>query len=320
MSANYWDIIKKKESGEPLSEREELLISSFNEKDVKRDQQLVENSEKYFQQAKFNEDRSWQKLYSEVLLVKKGRKRRIAASILILAILGSASIFTYIRSYSYSNALETLQNLSNNAIVLPDNSEVRVNQHTSFLYPNLFHRKERKVKLSGEAYFTVQSNPDQPFLIETSGFLVKVVGTSFSIRAYPDEQKQTVSVTSGQVVMMDKKLKDEAPGNRIVLYPGEQGVFDQATGKFTKYDSFDSNYLGWLSNEITFENHTLQEVITILDDVFFVKVKCDEQEVLKEKISAQFIENSPEYILKVVSKTYGLNLKKVSEYEYVLTK
>lgn len=318
MSANYWDIIKKRISNQSLSEREELLISSFNQKDINRDKKVVESSDKYFHQKQFDENVAWQRMYENVLYVEKGRRLRIAASIIIIVLLGSVSLFTYYHSFSYSNEIQTAHEL--NSILLSDSSFVQVNRNSLFEYPNLFKRTKREVKLTGEAYFEIQSNPQQPFFIETNNFLIKVVGTSFSVRAYPDEQKQIVSVTSGQVVMMDKKLKAEAPGNKVVLYAGERGVFDKSTGKLTKYGSFDPNYLGWLTNEISFENKTLHEVLAVIEDVFFIKVKCEEDGMMQEKISAQFKENTPEYILHVVAKTYGLNLKKVDEYEYLLTK
>ena len=85
------------------------------------------------------------------------------------------------------------------AVMLPDSSEVWLNAGSSILYPETFAKDKRQVILNGEAYFSVKKDTASPFIVETSQLSVKVLGTRFNVKAYPNDEKITTTLTSGKV-------------------------------------------------------------------------------------------------------------------------
>lgn len=84
-------------------------------------------------------------------------------------------------------------------LTLPDGSQIILNACSKLEYPSQFIGDKREVQLVGEAYFKVQSNPEQPFLIQTSDFQVEVLGTEFNVKSYAHDQIQSVEVENGKV-------------------------------------------------------------------------------------------------------------------------
>ena len=82
-------------------------------------------------------------------------------------------------------------------LILPDSSEVWLNAGSSILYPETFAKDKRLVMLDGEAYFSVKKDTASPFIVEASQLSVKVLGTRFNVKAYPNDEKITTTLTSG---------------------------------------------------------------------------------------------------------------------------
>lgn len=107
---------------------------------------------------------------------------------------------------------------SQSYFTLADGTQVWMNSNSKITYGEDFNRSSRTVRLTGEAYFKVAKDEDKPFIIEAGGLKVKVLGTVFNIRSYPDEQNTETTLVSGSVAIT---LTDQ-PGNTIQLKPGEK--------------------------------------------------------------------------------------------------
>lgn len=100
-------------------------------------------------------------------------------------------------------------------LVLPDGSKVWLNAASSLTYPVAFNGTERKVKVSGEAYFEVASQT-APFRVEVNdGTEIQVLGTHFNVNAYPDEASINTTLLQGAVKIVTR-------GASQLLHPGEQ--------------------------------------------------------------------------------------------------
>ena len=101
-------------------------------------------------------------------------------------------------------------------LVLSDRTEVWLNAGSRLVYPTTFEGDKRKVKLQGEAYFHVCKDKTKPFIVETENSSIKVLGTSFNVKAYPDEKfEETVLVEGSVSLNPGKKLF----GKNIILKP-----------------------------------------------------------------------------------------------------
>ena len=111
-------------------------------------------------------------------------------------------------------------------LVLSDGTKVWLNSASKLKYPVAFTGGQRKVFLEGEAYFEVAADTVHPFLVETSGMSVTVMGTGFNVMAYPEEMEAAVTLVHGKVgVQTDHRQQ--------ILQPDEQYVFQTTTRRGT---------------------------------------------------------------------------------------
>lgn len=107
-------------------------------------------------------------------------------------------------------------------IVLEDSTEVWLNSESQLRYPAKFDDKERRVQVSGEIYFSVYTDSLRPFYVESAGQEIRVYGTTFNVKAYPDEKYMYTTLESGIISL--RQISGE--GGELVLSPGNQAVYD----------------------------------------------------------------------------------------------
>lgn len=146
------------------------------------------------------------------------------------------------------------------SFLLPDSTTVFLNAESRLRFPDRFvPGSERIVYLNGEAYFDVKRDPRSPFLVCLEHSAVKVTGTSFNVKAYPDDTNEATTLISGTVSMGIGTTEQW-----IVLKPGEQGYYD-ATRKTLLQQTVDVNYYtAWKDGVFAFYRQPLEEVMKTL--------------------------------------------------------
>lgn len=146
------------------------------------------------------------------------------------------------------------------SFLLPDSTTVFLNAESRLRFPDRFvPGSERIVYLSGEAYFDVKRDPRSPFLVCLEHSAVKVTGTSFNVKAYPDDTNEATTLISGTVLMGIGTTEQW-----IVLKPGEQGYYD-ATRETLLQQTVDVNYYtAWKDGVFAFYRQPLEEVMKTL--------------------------------------------------------
>jgi len=114
---------------------------------------------------------------------------------------------------------------------LADSSRISLNKGSSLAFPDRFDDSVRIVTLMGEAFFEVKRNPSQPFIIKAGKSEIRVLGTSFNVRAYANEDNVQVTVVTGKVRFTSKKGKNLTT---VILTPDEHIVFSKKTGEIVK--------------------------------------------------------------------------------------
>lgn len=111
-------------------------------------------------------------------------------------------------------------------MVLPDGTKVWLNAASRITFPTVFTGAERKVTISGEAYFEVARNADKPFKVSAGGADVEVLGTSFNISAYSDEENVRATLLEGSVKVSRPGAADSKSRTGVVLKPQQQAVLN----------------------------------------------------------------------------------------------
>lgn len=146
-------------------------------------------------------------------------------------------------------------------ITLPDGTRVWLNAASALKFPSSFAGlKERRVELSGEAYFEVIHNAKQPFRVQTATQIAEDLGTSFNINSYSDEASARTTLISG--AMQVQSLK-EPPGKKQaaqVLSPGQQASV-AASGIINVRTVNTAESLGWKNGDFVFDGENLKSAM-----------------------------------------------------------
>lgn len=132
-------------------------------------------------------------------------------------------------------------------LTLSDGTKVWLNAASSITYPTAFTGKTREVSVSGEAYFEVAKNQQQPFIVKAGEDAITVLGTSFNVNYYPGESRHKTSLADGAIKV-----------NNNILQPGEA----YSKGKITKTDI--AQDISWKNGVFDFENMNIQEAMNRL--------------------------------------------------------
>jgi ferric-dicitrate binding protein FerR (iron transport regulator) len=176
-----------------------------------------------------------------------------AAAILVIAVLGvTALVFTHEEKrpekFAYAAVTSSRQliesiNTSKNTITvpLPDGSTVKLASNSRISYESNFDSLQtRDVYLSGQAFFNVKKNPHRPFRVFANEIVAKVLGTSFSIRAFEKDTVIQVTVSTGKVSVYSQgqvTVKETAAPNKlggIIVTPNQQLVYEKLRQEFQK--------------------------------------------------------------------------------------
>ncbi len=151
--------------------------------------------------------------------------------------------------------------------MLPDGTIVKLNAGSKIIVPEFFSSDVREVQLIGEAFFDVVKDESRPFVIHTNDVKVRVLGTSFNVRAYADEPVKSVAVKSGQVAV--SRIQND---DNIELTPNQMvSVFDN--GKIEKGDIADEELIfGWTDQRMVFKEESLHMVLKTISRWYGVSV------------------------------------------------
>ena len=200
---------------------------------------------------------------------------RYAATLLVvIAVPALVYIFTSNRQQSnpliYTTVAADYGQISK--VVLPDSSVVWVNSGSTIKYNNQFSVSNRDIELVGEAFFKVQHNARVPLIVSNSGLRVKVLGTEFSVSAYPEETNIQVVLEKGKVELSsvtDLQFRQE-------MKPGELALFNKELKKLS-IDRVNTNlYTSWKDGLINIYDLPLSELVIKLEKRYNQKFEVDE--------------------------------------------
>lgn len=140
-------------------------------------------------------------------------------------------------------------------LTLADGSQVWLNAESSLTYPVKFTCEKREVFLSGEAYFEITPNPKTPFIVRAGEMRLQVLGTSFNIKAYQDEETITTTLITGKVKQFYPEIQQQ-----ILLTPSQQSKYNRTSGKLMTQQVNTSEAVAWRAGKIAANNERLEDI------------------------------------------------------------
>lgn len=142
-------------------------------------------------------------------------------------------------------------------IQLEDGTEVWLNSSSRLYYPKTFSGDVRKVRIEGEAYLAVATDSLRPFYVETDNQQIRVYGTEFNVRYYPDETEVYTTLERGKVSLS----RLDEPDAELFLTPGHQAVFRTADQRVRVRPVNTDVVTSWRKGRFVFEHQTLMRIM-----------------------------------------------------------
>ncbi len=202
---------------------------------------------------------------------------------------------------------------SKSKIQLPDGSVVWLNAGSKLTYNKDFGRETREVMLTGEGFFDVMKNKEKPFIITTSTINIKVLGTAFNVKAYPEDKQTETSLIRGSIEVTIKNR----PNDKIILSPSEKLVVENNKARIEtkgiqaavntydgelpvinplmsinklKYSPVDSTVAetAWVNNRLVFRDETFSELAVRMQRWYDVNIEIKDAELANERMNGAF--------------------------------
>jgi ferric-dicitrate binding protein FerR (iron transport regulator) len=286
-------------------------------------------------------------LSSDLFVTKKKSKTKTI-------FMASSSIFVlmmafFVVKYSFFNsdkkqAVPIQNNLSEISthngsktnVVLPDGTIVKLNAGSKLTYDKNYGNTIREVDLTGEAFFDVVKNKEKPFIIHTKKIDIKVLGTIFNVRSYPDEKTET-SLVKGSI---EVTFKDK-PSEKIILKPNEKLIVTDdelslrsAKTRSTKetfapivaishlnYTREDSTIMetAWVQNKLIFRDEAFKQLALRMERWYNVSMHFDDLEIEKLSFTGIFENETVQQALDALRLSGKFNYS-MKENEIIISK
>jgi transmembrane sensor len=210
---------------------------------------------------------------------------------------------------------------SKSRVVFTDGSVVNLNSGSSLKYSSSdFSSVSRSVFLTGEGFFNVTKDTARPFYVNTTGIKLKVLGTTFNVKAYPDENTEEATLVSGKVEIYSSsdKAEKEKP---LVLKPNQKAVFLKSTNNFLTNDSGmispistsvklkavhlqpsskTEQTISWKENKLIFDNEPFSSLVIRIERWYNVKIVVDYPELNSARFTGKFDKETLEQVLNAL--------------------
>lgn len=226
----------------------------------------------------------------------------VAAVLLIGVLLLGIYQFTNTRQQFTADNVVEVSRGQQASLTLSDGTKVWLNSGSRFSYPSQFSNKTRTVSLQGEGFFEVVHNGETPFVIDANQLKVKVLGTKFNIRSYPDE--------SVAIILKEGKVEVSTPDDKpsIIMQPNQQIRYSKSTGMTLSknVDIFAGE--GWRFGRLMFAGCPLKEIMNAIERKFDVQVAITDPALEKESFTCNTkADASIEQIFELLKNTQRLN-------------
>lgn len=152
-------------------------------------------------------------------------------------------------------------------LTLSDGTKIWLNSNSKLKYPTRFTGKQRIVELEGEAYFDVSKNKDFPFVVKMNDIQIKVLGTSFNVNAYSDEDEIITTLVEGKVEVSDL-LREQ----KEILTPNDQYCINIHNGNYRKTIVDTDIFTAWKDGRFVFNNEKLEDIMVRLSRWYNVEI------------------------------------------------
>jgi len=235
-----------------------------------------------------------------------------AAAVLLLAVLFASAYNHFIRKEAISEPV-LVANQEVKApygtqirLELSDGTTVNLNSGSTLQFPVSFAGSDsRRVKLTGEGFFSVAKNKDKPFLVDVGSLVVAVTGTRFNVDAYPNNRDVTVALVEGTVNL--QKMTDNGLIRLATMKPNEVASCDLSGNNLqvSHQENLDKYYI-WTEGKIIFSDDPIQTVVKKLGTWYNVEIEIADKKMESYHFTGTFFDEPLSQVLYLLSISSGM--------------
>ncbi|MCL6293913.1 FecR family protein [Jejuia spongiicola] len=215
--------------------------------------------------------------YAAVILV-------VITSSLLTWQLSNKNDFTDSEQNDTSLVLVTTQKAEKKVIFLEDSTKITLNSNSALSYPKHFKGNTREVVIKGEAFFDVTENEQKPFIVTTNeGLKIKVLGTSFNVKSYPEDRKMETTLVTGKV-----KVIEERKNTIVELSPSQKATYLKSEDKMIVEHVKTENFTAWKEGRLIYNDTPMRDVIKDLERMYDLKFDVSSIKILDYKYKGEF--------------------------------
>lgn len=233
--------------------------------------------------------------------------RRITAVVagvaaVLLLVTGSVVAWNYLNERQVVFKVAATSYGETKELILADGTVVVLNSCSKVRFPDRFLTDERRIELEGEGYFQVYKNEDKPFVVHTSRFDIRVLGTSFNVKSYGTDELVSVNVESG-------KVQVDMPEAMIRLRANEQIQINTSTGSYEK-ECERKEIAQWRNGTLSFHETPICDVAKELERIYHCSITFASGQNFKNLISGEHDNAGLEDVLRSIEYTTGIHYEK----------
>lgn len=200
-------------------------------------------------------------------------------------------------------------------IVLADGTHVWINSGSTFKYPVNFEKNTREVYLSGEAFFDVKHRGNQTFVVNTHDSRIRVLGTAFNVKAYPEDSRTQTTVVRGLVSVQTLRNRDE----EVLIKPNQMAEIRKDIRTIDTLDRRREKPLEiidninvdavtcWKNQLLVFADEPLEDMALKMERWFNVEIVIQDSTLKQERYNGKFVHNETIYeVLEAIRKTTSI--------------
>lgn len=196
-------------------------------------------------------------------------------------------------------------------MLLPDGTHIFLNSGSKISYSVEGANNRREIFLVGEAWFQVAKMKEKPFLVHTSTYDIWVTGTSFNVKAYPEEKDVTTTLEEGHVSVKSSgnlKLAED-----IMLKPGEQLIYNAESKNIRVQEVNTKWYTSWKDNKLVFVNMSLKDLAVLLERKYGIEIEIVDQGILDYHYDGTIKDETILEILEILKRTLPIQYRIVNQ-------
>ncbi|MBX2842588.1 MAG: FecR domain-containing protein [Flammeovirgaceae bacterium] len=311
----------------------DIFLNGFSQKIVKEEYDKVLNA--YFNELVISEKRKPNDGLDNLKISKEAQRitkpsvkpenrflnhwkaaYRIAASLILIG--GIVSLFwVYLNNYSGKEEKSEIISLEERIVppgkkgsfTLSDGSFIHMNADSRLSFPFRFEGKNREVSMAGEAYFDIERDESRPFIINTEKVKIKVLGTSFNVKAYKGENEVSVSVESGRVLVSEISENPQ----QYELTVNQKLIYNLVSKSFQVVNEDLLADLDWRKGILKFNQTSFREIEKTLERWYGIDLIVEDPAIYQKKIRGVHHNESLKAVLESLEFAFGIKYEIVDK-------